>query len=252
MPNNGTIFADCPLYQRAWVIQERILSSRVLHCGKLQFTWRCRELDASEMYPISCPDTPWRNYEQLMSQRFTHLTATHEVNEHPSLVYMGNVVYVTDRDVYWRLLVQAYTKCDLTKPSDKLVAIAGLAEALIPQNKYFYGIIQVNLPRALLWRTSPARLNSPPCRRAQIWRAPSWSWASIDGGIDYNFPGDIGEDYSISEAHIETVLLGCCLRVKGKLRPAMLNGYKTERSNEQMIVTKTELARENSTQNLRV
>jgi hypothetical protein len=35
---------DAPLNSRSWVMQERFLSPRIIHCGKNQLFWECREL----------------------------------------------------------------------------------------------------------------------------------------------------------------------------------------------------------------
>jgi hypothetical protein len=35
--------ADAPLNQRAWVLQEQFVSGRIVHCGKNQLLWECRE-----------------------------------------------------------------------------------------------------------------------------------------------------------------------------------------------------------------
>lgn len=35
---------DAPLNKRAWVLQEELLSPRILHWGKQQLFWRCTEL----------------------------------------------------------------------------------------------------------------------------------------------------------------------------------------------------------------
>jgi hypothetical protein len=45
---------NSPLSQRAWVLQERILSPRILHCTMQGFFWECSELRASEYEPIGC------------------------------------------------------------------------------------------------------------------------------------------------------------------------------------------------------
>lgn len=42
-----------PLNKRAWVLQERVLSPRQLHCGHEQLLWECHEHVASESFPAT-------------------------------------------------------------------------------------------------------------------------------------------------------------------------------------------------------
>ena len=43
---------DAPLNHRAWVLQERLLSPRVLHFGARQILWECDILAACKIYPV--------------------------------------------------------------------------------------------------------------------------------------------------------------------------------------------------------
>lgn len=49
------IFKDnihhAPTANRGWILQERLLSSRVLHFGEHQMLWECHESDACETHP---------------------------------------------------------------------------------------------------------------------------------------------------------------------------------------------------------
>lgn len=45
-----------PLNRRAWVMQERMLSPRVLHFGKHQLFWRCWFHTARETFPNGMPE----------------------------------------------------------------------------------------------------------------------------------------------------------------------------------------------------
>jgi hypothetical protein len=128
----------------------------------------------------------------------------------------------------WRGLVELYSGCFLTNPGDKLMAIAGLAVGMQPiLGEYLAGIWEIGLPRDLLWVTRPSVAGSPPPRRSPVYRAPSWSWASIDGAINYNFPGEIGQDCVSSIERCEVVgsvgeVTFGLIRIRGKLREARL------------------------------
>ena len=41
-----------PLNKRAWVVQERTLAPRQIHCGETQLLWECHETVASETFPF--------------------------------------------------------------------------------------------------------------------------------------------------------------------------------------------------------
>ena len=99
----------------------------------------------------------------------------------------------------WYSFVEDYSSRFMTKESDKLPALAGLAAK--SSNKldlgiYVAGIWSTHLPSALLWRTvqlseiytrkviNPLATFQP--RHPQQHRGPSWSWASIDGEINYD------------------------------------------------------------------
>ncbi|KAI1462056.1 tol-like protein [Annulohypoxylon moriforme] len=44
---------NAPLNQRSWVLQERMLAPRQIHCGRDQLFWECYETTACETFPFS-------------------------------------------------------------------------------------------------------------------------------------------------------------------------------------------------------
>ena len=81
----------------------------------------------------------------------------------------------------WSEVVREYSGKKLTKFSDKLIALAGLATDLGNSRAtvdYLAGLWSYRLRRGLLWRRLPS---SPP--RQPYYTAPSWSWASVDGPV---------------------------------------------------------------------
>ncbi|KAG9229381.1 hypothetical protein BJ875DRAFT_200309 [Amylocarpus encephaloides] len=78
------------------------------------------------------------------------------------------------------------SECSLTKSNDKLVAIAGIAKTFESafEGTYLAGIWSSNIVRGLLWWVNKDRnLVGKSSIRALPYRAPSWSWASVDGPI---------------------------------------------------------------------
>lgn len=77
-------------------------------------------------------------------------------------------------------LVKAYTSRALTVPSDRVLAISGIAERYgtpFPSG-YLAGLWQFSLLSQLLWSA-----DKPLQRRPEKYQAPSWSWMSINGAI---------------------------------------------------------------------
>ncbi|XXH01530.1 hypothetical protein Hte_007890 [Hypoxylon texense] len=46
---------EAPLNKRAWVLQERLLAPRQIHCGRQQLFWECNQAQYSEHWPIELP-----------------------------------------------------------------------------------------------------------------------------------------------------------------------------------------------------
>ncbi|CAN9202239.1 unnamed protein product [Alternaria alternata] len=81
----------------------------------------------------------------------------------------------------WRYIVSDYTGMDLTEQRDRLPAIAGVASQFenVLGGRYLAGLWETALPGDLLWRTDQCAQCTPQ------YRAPSWSWASLDGKIKH-------------------------------------------------------------------
>jgi len=87
----------------------------------------------------------------------------------------------------WTWIIQDYSARDLTFPSDKLVALSGLARRIqgLTGDEYFAGLWRKDFELQLLW--SRAHWDTGPRdegKGALEYRAPSWSWACLDHTID--------------------------------------------------------------------
>ena len=161
---------DSPLQKRAWAFQERLLSPRTLHFAGDQIFWECFDAILSE----SNPDTNiWRPHS-------LHDEASSSVKEQfASVCRDGDPRLGLD---VWNELIKSYSRRAVTYGSDKMVALSGVAAKMalaFRPDDYLAGIWRQGLPKSLLWH---ALLVAIP---AQQYRAPSWSWASIDGEIAY-------------------------------------------------------------------
>lgn len=83
----------------------------------------------------------------------------------------------------WMGIVEEFTKRDLTCSADKLPAISGIAElwATASGDYYVAGLWRSHLPLGLLWTSGQPQLQT----ESRKYRAPSWTWASSDGQVDW-------------------------------------------------------------------
>lgn len=148
--------SEAPLHGRAWTFQERLLARRVIHYTPNELTWECKAL--------FCCECSVSQYGGLNPDITSALSDTTDVET------MGAV---------WTNIVSEYSARKLTVPGDVLPALSGLARqfARPEMGKYLAGIWYSQLPEALSWR-SKSRSKSPPA----TYRAPSWSWASMEEG----------------------------------------------------------------------
>jgi len=93
-----------PLARRAWVVQERALSPRIVHFAEDQVRWECQ----------SCRDSEFSPGLDYSSKDLGLLAAR-----------SSNSVDLYDE---WERTVNRYSQCALTFGSGKFVALAGLAQ----------------------------------------------------------------------------------------------------------------------------
>lgn len=135
-------------------MQEKILAPRTLHCGDQGFFWECRTHIASDYFPDG----------------YTEANHTHRFS----------TVLLEKKNLWaqWRSIKEWYTRCDLTKSEDKLIALPGIVQEIKDKTKdqYLAGLWRKWLEEELCWRASAPRPRP-------IYRAPSWSWAAVDGPV---------------------------------------------------------------------
>nr|OQO15724.1 hypothetical protein B0A51_18430 [Rachicladosporium sp. CCFEE 5018] len=173
VPHRRTKATASALSSRAWVFQERVLSNRTLHFTESELAWECGselqcecEVDAT---PISS----------------TSFRSGYIESQHNSSLHLRWLVAVTD-----------FSMRSITYPSDRLPALAGLA-AVTSNNsrgRYAAGLwsAEPQFLHGLLWMAGyidrleqvvPSDVlrsdRQPPCY------APSWSWASITGCVNF-------------------------------------------------------------------
>lgn len=200
--------SDAPLNRRGWVIQERLLAPRVLHFGKEQLFWECHEIDACETFPRGVPPM----FSEYVTTRFKGLDP--DIDGERLRKQAERHVPDLDHDLrpyfVWHQILSAYRKCDLSNNEDKLIAISGIVKAMRKQldgDEYLAGLWRRHLVPELLWYCLDTRTGDRKTipKRPLQYRAPSWSWASTDGGGLHKSPTHGDHLISILNAHVTPV-----------------------------------------------
>jgi Heterokaryon incompatibility protein (HET) len=179
----GNIFAeygpgyspsDEPLSKRGWALQERLLSPGVLTFSSHQMWWHCQTAQHSEgggynddfVIRGGLMDRLGYDFFQQKGQS-RRSTGTNELYEN------------------WGYLVANYANLHLTVRTDTLPALSGIATryARVLNDTYYAGLWRKDLLRFLAWFT--AHPEEDVVRRHSEYRAPTWSWASIDTFVNW-------------------------------------------------------------------
>lgn len=182
-PRFGMEFNKHHLFSRAWVVQERLLSRRMLHFGKDQIWWQCAE------EPLLCER--WPSRASVSTRRIVNVVSP-----------AGLETYTGRLNVFWKGIMNVYSRCGLTMPEkDKYRAIQAISSHIARNtaDDFVEGFFWSQLPKALCWMTVHERpdIAAKHNHRAAKYRAPSWSWASMDCRLNFspstteNKPGEL-------------------------------------------------------------
>ncbi|QDS74370.1 hypothetical protein FKW77_005033 [Venturia effusa] len=148
-------------------LQEELLSTRLLTFETNELAWRCKQ-------SRRCECTDWEDFDGGID--------------------WAQDVYDTVQDLYkkWRDdVVEAYSHRYLSHPSDRLLAISGLAARYSQQlhdlgqgQSYVCGMWERDLLASLCW-TLHDKFSAKDSSTSDLYIAPSWSWASTNGPVEY-------------------------------------------------------------------
>ncbi|KAK6079503.1 hypothetical protein SCUP234_05672 [Seiridium cupressi] len=164
---HGTGPVPFPLLTRGWVLQERLLSPRVVHFTPDELIWECMERTTCECGCIRSLWSPgWVPFDK-------------------NLLYESKLTVASRADLreIWHQLVQEYSRLDLTFSRDRLPAISGAARRMSPFFRgcdYYAGLWKDNFVRDLMWKR-----RGPLQEYKKITRIPSWSWASVNTEVTF-------------------------------------------------------------------
>ena len=162
---------DSPLGERAWVLQETLLSQRLVHFAEDQLYWQCATIQDSEDGLVAAGrkelggsqyGDPLKIFVHSRSQQLKPTKA--EARES------------------WEDVICIYNQLKLTKQSDKIAAFAGITSFMqtLLDDTPFLGLWKSDLPHDLLWvlNYQPGTEKIPVLIDLSI---PSWSWLSLSG-----------------------------------------------------------------------
>ncbi|KAH7413456.1 heterokaryon incompatibility protein-domain-containing protein [Cadophora sp. MPI-SDFR-AT-0126] len=184
-PNRYKEVMESPLNSRGWVFQEYRLARRRIHCAQGQVYWECSHHFVAE-------DCSTRDGNEWP------ITLSLALSDNP----VGNLARFY---ALWCLYVKFYSTCDLTQKSDKLPAITGIANRVMQHDgrlKFHHGHWRneaQDMESSLIWY--PAK--NTAYKRTEFPRAPSWSWASGDGELEFAI-GDVGLLWKAEHDHMES------------------------------------------------
>lgn len=223
-------FPVLPILKRGWIFQELFLSSRVLHFGPHELYFECLEGSACQCTDHSNSFLDQGSVlasQGAVSKTTPRESRTDRFQQNSSMLqtlgkaYYGPVVWrMMSRDdlmYVWHRLVHDYTIRELTYGKDLFPAISGLAremsiaraardadEGVVRGTVYFAGLWKDSLVRDLCWKVGFENVNTDDkdevkrikawTDRALEWRAPTWSWGSVNAPVKF-----LGQEYDIKD-----------------------------------------------------
>lgn len=175
-----------PWNSRAWTLQERLLSARILYFANGKLFYECNTARFSRSCSSPLPLESLHKDSAIVTK-----TALQELDVH---TLMG----------MWYRIVADYSRRNLTKGQDRFAAISGVARMIAERvrSEYYAGLWASEFVYGLLWKSScPIKEilkwrteydYSPVSQYAAEYPGPSWSWAACDHGVVY--PDDAPRD----------------------------------------------------------
>lgn len=169
-----------PSMCRAWTLQEYMLATRVVSFSTDEVQWTCRKLRACE-----CGNPEKLDYPRMEDLQRRLREVGKDTDE-------GGLDWTATWLEFWTEVVEAYSRRDLSWMRDKLPALSGVASEFfrilneeeptatgdMPPLRYLAGLWDTRIHGQLCWRVVGS-INDHDFE----YRAPTWSWASVEGKI---------------------------------------------------------------------
>lgn len=141
-----------PLYQRGWILQERLLTTRSILFTRDNIYFQCTHGTTRDVFPKNNIFEYGFKLSNIGPKSFTYENCFQK----------------------WRGIVTAYGYTTLSEQRDTLIAVSGLAEKIkqLHPSRYLHGLWEADLVKGLSWTDIGHE-------RRLGFSAPSWSWASV-------------------------------------------------------------------------
>lgn len=183
--NNGS------LGKRGWCLQERCLSRRIIHFGDDQIHWECSRATLSEHLRLLTKPPEEHVLDPSSRLLLGPLAFRSRTGLEPELQCIGGPLSPQEGDSYskWYDIMGDYTERTLTQESDTVPALLGLINVFMAATgdrmHMPSGLWRGDLAFGLLWRQQYGGRSSRDLRKACIPAAPSWSWLSVPGVVNW-------------------------------------------------------------------
>ncbi|KAF2816918.1 HET-domain-containing protein [Mytilinidion resinicola] len=162
--------APSPLSTRAWAFQEQLLPERSIFFTGKELLWKCQSGQKCE----------------CMQEDYEYDTINDLDKDFWERAHSEDAI---ERFGGWRSLLAIYSRKEITYDSDRLPAISGLAKYMQSRGAgtYLAGVWKEDLLESLIWLPRPVwpdvsedNMVSTYRKRTSTYRAPTWSWISLE------------------------------------------------------------------------
>ncbi|KAK2039130.1 heterokaryon incompatibility protein [Colletotrichum somersetense] len=210
------------LDERGWVLQEFLLSSRMLIFSEYELLWQCKEVDLRGVlgtgleYLQPQESLPWSVFDEDTDSIFG--------NEDLEKRYI------------WRTIVEQYTLRQLGFKDDRLNALKGITRELewLWRDSNRFGLWTKWFVELLAWSKRGCDGDGEVRETSRESRAPTWSWASVNGRIRFTQMFD-KEDAAVQQVTLlearvsRRVVLKCRIISDDHVDPAMFEDEESDK-----------------------
>jgi hypothetical protein len=191
---------ESPLAARGWAILERILAPRIVHFTQRQMIWECAsgyQYEASRVIDKKTdPEMSREWHRKKVVQPYIENALQNRLKNIEMPDNHADSIKQLERLEAWHHCIDGFSSGHFSVPSHKLLAVAPLASVMNDGNmgQYLAGLWSDNIAFGLAWSRGYALL-----KPAQEYRAPSWSWASVDGPVQslaLGWPKNMMQDHA--------------------------------------------------------
>jgi hypothetical protein len=224
---------EAPLNTRGWVFQEKTLSRRIIHFASSQVYWECKQRFVGEE---SEDRIHFAGTTLEPSQFWAHVSAISGVGP-PTIERTNNAQDSTDPisqfDKFcegWNSLIRYYCSRNLTKTSDRLIALLGIIRVIEKE----IGLHCIDghwddgswrFVRDLMWFPGGPRTMSFLCDDNRSRLCSSWSWASLEGPIEHYDHGIASwEDHDLKDCNLHLIAIKDEVKLPWRCHPLEVSG----------------------------